>query len=538
MASLYLNRLAPEDRATLLKDLHDRQTGNCFICAKPIDLKLHKDSIDIDHVIPTSLNGPDNPGNFALTHDSCNRGKQDSDLRVARLMARFDHINDSVAHESRAANLGDVLKAFRTSSHPFPVSIEGSKLSYSLPGVGSNEIQSVPLYEDKLSGFKFFFAQLPIGYIQHDSKLNPRAIGPNIKKLIKEFHTRRPQLHVALGWLSTEEGAQAEVRIFDGQHKAAAQIMLGAEALPVRVFVDPDVDVLLTANTLAGTTLRQVAFDKSVQRSLGSALLADRIERYRKDRSLPEESEDFSEQDLQRHFKGEREMKRYILDGIRSSITQHKENKLLDFIEYGGRGYDFPLSYSTVEKTFYSFFIGADLLATRLNHRAEEGLNPRMLEVEQMVMLMNIIAEEIFIGKFDLDIGTSRIESKVSKGEDIPEAHLAAYRMSKEEIIYNWLRLVKQVIQTAFVTSGTPFDEKAPLQKVLPNNAWNNVRNFIRALRRLPLWVNKDMATSVFGGKRNTDFWKQIFDEGTTPEGQKVLGQKIDLIKMMQNVEP
>lgn len=535
MASLYLNRLSAEQRTTLLQELHDRQTSNCFICGKAIDLKLQKDSIDIDHVIPISLNGPDNPGNFALTHDSCNRGKQDSDLRVARIIARFDDINESVAGESRAANLGDVLKAFRTSSHPFPVSIEGEKLSYSLAAVGKNDIQSIPLYVDGLSAFKFFFAQLPIEYIQHDSKLNPRAIGPNIKKLIKEFHTRRPQLHVALGWLSTADADKAQIRIFDGQHKAAAQIMLGAKNLPVRVFVDPDVEVLLTANTLAGTTLRQVAFDKSVQRSLGSSLLADRIERYRKDRELPDESEDFSEQDLQRHFKGEREMKRYILDGIRSSITQHKENKLLDFIEYGGRGSDFPLSYSTVEKTFYSFFIGSDLLTVRLNHRVEEGLNPRMLEVDQMVSLMNIIAEEIFIDKFDLDIGTSRIENKVSKGENIPEAHLAAYRMAKEEIIYNWLRLAKQVIQTSFVTSGTPFDEKAPLQKLLPPNAWNNVRNFIRALRRLPLWVNKDMATSVFGGKRNMDYWKQIFDEGTTPDGQKVLGQKIDLIKMMQN---
>jgi hypothetical protein len=537
MPSLYLNRLSSPQRADLIKELHDRQTGNCFICGQSIDLVLHKAAIDVDHVVPLSLNGPDNPSNFALAHDSCNRGKQDSDLRVARIIARFDAINEKVSEEGRAANLGDVLAEYRTASHPFPVSIDQSVLSYSLPGVGDNSVHRVPLYEDALSGFKFFFAQLPIEYIQHDGKLNPRAIGPNIKKLIKEFHTRRPQLHVALGYIDTSEGDSAQIRVFDGQHKAAAQIMLGARVLPIRVFVNPDVEVLLTANTLAGTTLRQVAFDKSVQRSLGSALLADRIDRYRVDRGLAEDSESFSEQDLQRHFKGEREMKRYIIDGIRSRIIQHKENKLLDFIEYGGRGTEFPLSYSTVEKTFYSFFIGTELLATRLNHRVEEGLNPRILEVEQMVMLMNIIAEEIFIDKFDLDIGTSRIESKVSKGEPVPEAHLAAYRLAKEETVYNWLRLVKQVIQTSFVTSGTPFDEKAPLQKLLPPNAWNNVRNFIRALRRLPIWVNRDMATSLFGGKHNNHFWKHIFDEGTTPEGQKVLGQKIDLIKMMQSVD-
>jgi hypothetical protein len=47
--------------------------------------------------------------------------------------------------------------------------------------------------------------------------------------------------------------------------------------------------------------------------------------------------------------------------------------------------------------------------------------------------------------------------------------------------------------------------------------------------------VNRDMSTSVFGGKRNNDFWKQIFEEGETPDGQKVLGHRIDLIKMIQS---
>ncbi|HTV43560.1 MAG TPA: hypothetical protein VMF08_23555 [Candidatus Sulfotelmatobacter sp.] len=346
---------------------------------------------------------------------------------------------------------------------------------------------------------------------------------------------KRPQLHVALGWINLNEAEKPKVRIFDGQHKAAAQIMLNTTELPVRIFVNPDVDVLLTSNTNAGTTLRQVAFDKSVQRNLGSALLADRMQRYRTECNLAADSEEFSEQDLQRHFKGEsREMKKFILDWVRSSITHHKDNKLRDFIEYGGRSSEFPLSYSTIEKTFYSFFIGSDLLATRFNHRAEEGQNPRQLEIEQLVTLMNVIAEEIFIGKYDPKIGTSRIENKIIKGDDVPEPHLAAYRMAKEEIAHNWLRYVKQVIQMAFVNAGIPFDENAPLQKSMPANAWNNVRNFIIALRDLPVWVNRDLANTVFGGKHNIDFWKQIFEEGHTTDNQKILGQRLDLIKMIQ----
>lgn len=261
MSSSYISKLNQAEKDVLLQELHDRQSGECFICGKIIDISLHKNSIDIDHVIPSSLNGADNPGNFALTHSSCNRAKQDSNLNIARVISKFDTINESIEKEGRAANLGDILNTYRRKNFPFKAIIHPQIIEYALADVGKNDIYTLPLYEDEISGFKYFFAQLPIEYIEHDSKLNPRAIGSNIKKLIKEFHTKRPQLHVALGWLNTEEGNNACIRIFDGQHKAAAQIMLGAKMLPVRVFVNPDVDTLLTANTLAGTTLRQVAFE-------------------------------------------------------------------------------------------------------------------------------------------------------------------------------------------------------------------------------------------------------------------------------------
>ncbi len=88
---------------------------------------------------------------------------------------------------------------------------------------------------------------------------------------------------------------RARVQIFDGQHKAAAQVLLGVRRLPVRVFVNPDLDILLTTNTNAGTTLRQVAFDLSVQRYLGSEIYADRIRRYQLAHGKSESYYGFSE---------------------------------------------------------------------------------------------------------------------------------------------------------------------------------------------------------------------------------------------------
>jgi len=100
MGSLYLHALSPEARKDLEKTLLSTQNGKCFICERSIDPALHAGQIDIDHVEPIKVGGKDDPSNFAITHSSCNRTKQTSDLRVARVLARFDTIRDEVASQN------------------------------------------------------------------------------------------------------------------------------------------------------------------------------------------------------------------------------------------------------------------------------------------------------------------------------------------------------------------------------------------------------------------------------------------------------
>jgi len=538
MSSNYLNRLTPTERKELVTTLWKIQNGLCFITEEPIDIELHSSILDIDHVVPSKLNGKDDPSNFALTFSSANRAKQASDLKLARILHRFKKIQEELQiQEDRSPNLDDIVRSKGGSKYNLKFRREGDEIIYSFAQAGKTDLIKSLVYKDKLSGLEYFFAVLPIEFVFHDDKINPRSIGSNITKLIDEFYNGNPQLHIQLGWIDIKENAESPVKIFDGQHKAAAQVMLGVTELPVRIFINPNEDLIIKTNFRAGTSLRQVAFDKSVQRNLGNTLYIDRVERYQKELNLDPENLNFSEKELTNYFKGEsRELKRYILDAVRDGVTRNHDNKLMEFVDLGGRAKEKPISYSTIEKTFYSFFIFQDVLETPISYRLEEGLNPRSLEKSQITKLMNIIAEEIYIDKFDLEIGTSRIENKIQNHEDVPIEHVRAYRMAKEEIMYSWLKYLSQIIQSHFISQGQPVDDKKLFQHEFSETLWNNIRNYIKNLSLLPLWTNNTLSSTVFGGKQNYQFWHTIFTTGSSPQGVQVLAQPINLLELQKPI--
>ena len=174
------------------------------------------------------------------------------------------------------------------------------------------------------------------------------------------------------------------------------------------------------------------------------------------------------------------------------------------------------------------------VLDTPLSYQLEEGENPRDLEKEQILRLMNIIAEELYISRFDPDLGTDRIENKIQKGENIPEVHLRAFRMSKEEIIYNWLRFIHQITKNFFLMQGKPLQEEKLFQYRFPTPLWDIIRIFIRNFSKLPIWINKDLSKTIFGGKQNYQFWQTIFETGKSQQGQVILIHPINLMEMIQ----
>jgi hypothetical protein len=259
------------------------------------------------------------------------------------------------------------------------------------------------------------------------------------------------------------------------------------------------------------------------------------VRQYQQMKGLREDDYRFSERDLVTFFRGEhREMLRYIIDSARDSITYNKENRLMEFVEWSGKGADRPLAYASIERTFFKEFLSKKALEIPIDEGMERGDNPRVLERDQLVRLMTLFADVFFVGHWDPEIGGRRLESRLQQGDSVPESHLRAWRIAREEILANVLRWVHAVIGNYYAWTGQVADQERILHRRFPEDLWRRLELFLRNLADLPCWIDKGLSITVFGAKQNSDFWKAIFETGRAPTGVSVLAQPLDLQRMIQ----
>jgi len=128
-----------------------------------------------------------------LVHTICNRQKGPSDLRVARLILFFNKLEEELKQtENRGVNLGDLLLKYEGAQEKLKIIEENNHVKMSISKTSGPKILECPLYKDPLSGMKSFYIMLPLKYLHHDDRINPRSIGSNIRLFIEEFQDGKP----------------------------------------------------------------------------------------------------------------------------------------------------------------------------------------------------------------------------------------------------------------------------------------------------------------------------------------------------------
>ncbi len=209
-------------------------------------------------------------------------GKLEDALSVLESLKRDAH--ERSGH--RVITLADVLARFGGACKTFAWEFTPDKraIRYDVDG----EMRQSEVFEDGLSGERSAFLSLPIEYIHHDSLINPRPVNLNLSKLIEEFAKGNPQLQQSLARVDGDV-----VRIFDGQHKTVARILLGEREILMRLFLETDPAKLMETNTRAGKQLKQIEFDAGMQTKISKSLFQVRLQKYREEHGYADDDQSF-----------------------------------------------------------------------------------------------------------------------------------------------------------------------------------------------------------------------------------------------------
>jgi len=541
-----LDTLSKDVKAELLQRLHKSQNEVCYVCQNIINLSVHR--TDIDHILALSHNGVDAEQNWGLTHESCNRSKGARDLQLQRTLYRFKSHVESYANSGtdgsiRNFTVNEALNELYPKRQDVGAVIQNGEIQLSYNWKGNACTDRFLLLEDpETPGFTSFVGMIPFECIHHDAAINPRSI-VDLEAMIEEFYNRNPQLQPSLATLSFEStSGKGKILLFDGQHKAAAQMYLGRARLYVRTFINCDKSRLKETNFRAHTRLAQIHFPQLVEDRVGDDLFLEEFTRYLDTGDFAKKSERaFFREHLPSPQRAE--FRKYFTSYLRYEVLTGKAgtkpNEILNYVEtITARSKRYPLSYDAVQKTFLDHFLWLKPSREPL----EVSQNMRTLERENLIRLMNLFVEEILASnRFDFGKGIYRIEEQLTEAPDsIPDSHLRAYRLCRSAAMIIWslelMRAIALLLNTLSKYQASEWPKERPLWAVIEQSDWERIRKMIRVVRDHKIWgerTNPNIVSAI-SSTRQRD-WKEILLQGQLPQRQEQLLPKLDQNYIFQN---
>jgi len=530
--SAFLDGLSPQQREDLIRRLHDLQEGCCYISGEPIDLQVHE--VDLDHITARSRGGSDDESNIGLALAHHNRSKGVRDLELQRRIYRFYRDLDSRtkgAGKGELLTVGDVLQKVPGAGRLVSLTrldLPVIRLAWT-SGDGQPCSMDLPLIFDKSADplvRASCFGHLPPEIVHH-SNLNPRSIH-DLEPMIEEFYYQHPQMQPSLAYFEPSSPGKSTGRImlFDGQHKAAAQLYNRANGLLCRVFLANSmenderlkqfVEELRRTNFRAHTKLAQLHFAQFIEDKVGHALYTDdREDLVRRLKQLGGDQKEITERRAYKALKEKnpedaKEFKAHHVSYLRYEALTSKDLEIMKFVEtVSARSRRYPISYDAL-KNFLDVFLFRDLSEEAI---AESDIW-RLRERENLSRLLDLLAEEVLTGRFKLDLGIYKLDEKIEQNpQAVPLDHLRAYRLFRKPALKVWAETLCDAISQYLVIRNRyekAWHKERPLWAEIDVKEWEAVRRGVKAIVGHKVWAEtQENLVGALASTRQKD-WESI----------------------------
>ena len=297
--------------------------------------------------------------------------------------------------------------------------------------------------------------------------MQPRyLIFDKVFELFRHFQTS-PVLQPSLGRV-----VNGKIRLFDGQHKAAAILWNDRRQLECKIYVEPDMRLLNQTNISAHEKFAQTRFYTSIMvLKLGSQFGTD-FDQYKN----LEDGQTKSEAGFVNYLKSkdsltQGEISKRFRSFLYNSILEDQDNRLARLVAVGNRATDErPITLNGLASSLFASFLFREPVGDNMTTDSYR----RGLETENMVKLMNMID----------DLGLNQWSPKTTKSN---EHQLKLSRLVRARFMKAWAELLKDVVCVQLSLNDT--DERArPLYRELRNEQLEKIRSCIARLVDWKMW--------------------------------------------------
>lgn len=383
MAVALRPRLTDDEKQQVLA----RHGRTCYATGHSIS---EQEPIHFDHIKAFALGGQSEVNNIAPMCADHNRAKGTLslfDFRTRLELNRFFNTGDrlTLRHLLEHLQSQNVISRFGS-----PVATQLSE--------GSIEIDSQAIsrnfatYQCPITGWRYFYATLPVDIIDSDDdqdQLQPRyLIQDKVFELFRHFQTN-PVLQPSLGRIT-----ENKIKLFDGQHKAAAILWNGRTELECKVYINSDVRLLNQTNISAHDKFSQTRFYTSIMVAKLGAQFGSDFEAYKN----IEDNEPKSESGFVNYIRAKDNItvgksKQNFQNFLYHSVLDPEENRLMSLVASTPRATDLkPLTMNSLTQSLITSFMYREPLSDDLTSNGYQRDN----EIYNIIMLMNTLYDEGF----------------------------------------------------------------------------------------------------------------------------------------------
>lgn len=424
--AITLKRQLNDDEKLVILQQHGRK---CFANGHAIP---EGESLQFDHIRAFSLGGASELDNIAPMCATHNKEKGQLSLFDFRIKLRLDEFFADGDRLTLKHLLQHLMKKNELTAFGLPVAVTVQDFEVI---VESPKVKlKAPLCICPTTGWRYFYATLPVSLVDSDDDesdqigLQPRyLIFEKVFDLFRHFQAH-PVLQPSIGRI-----VGSRIRLFDGQHKAAALLWNDRREFECKVYLDEaDLRLLNQTNIAAHDKYAQTRFFSSIMvLKLGSQFGAD----FAAYRDL-EDEETKSEAGFMKWLKNHDTLQTagQLNDRFRSflynAVLQDTSNKLARLVSAGNRSTDeHPITLDMLSKSIFTSFL--------LREPTEQSLTAkdykRGAEVLNVVALFNML-DELGFHSWNAKLGPANDQQR------------ALTRMVRSKSMMAWAELLRDAV--------------------------------------------------------------------------------------------